>query len=215
MKEILLIRHGDKAPDLPQYYDEARACPNPPLSPMGLEQARRLAVYLAAPHKRPRVTRIYSSDLDRTLQTAAAIIERLGCPLEIRAGLREINMGRYFRESWDDIRKDDPDFVEAWLRHESDLPYPGGENGADLLRRTLPVVEEILAAPEPCAAIVTHAGNIRALVCYVLGAGMEKRFQVGAPLETTSITTLRYDPREKVLNLHAVNETPHLQEFKV
>jgi broad specificity phosphatase PhoE len=213
MKEILLIRHGDKEPDLPAYYDQPRSCPNPPLTPKGQQQARQLAAYLSSRPGMP-VARIYSSDLDRALQTSAAIVERLGCPVEIRAGLREINMGRFFHQTWEEIRQEDPGFVAAWMLHESDLPYPGGENGADVLRRSLPVVEEILASPDSCAAIVTHAGNIRALVCHVLGAGLEKRFKVGAPLETTSITTLRYDPRDQILNLHAVNETPHLQSLE-
>jgi probable phosphoglycerate mutase len=60
--EVMLIRHGD-------VYDEAEDDVDPPLSPRGREQAKRLAARL----QRLQVDALYSSPLRRAMETAEAL----------------------------------------------------------------------------------------------------------------------------------------------
>jgi probable phosphoglycerate mutase len=64
--EIWLVRHAD-------VYDELEDVPDPPLSPLGRQQAERLAQRL----KSVEIDAVYSSPLRRALQTAAALRDRV------------------------------------------------------------------------------------------------------------------------------------------
>jgi broad specificity phosphatase PhoE len=61
--------------------------PDAPLTELGRAQARLLADRLA----RHGVKRLVSSPYRRTLQTAAIVAERLGCPIEVEPLVRERN----------------------------------------------------------------------------------------------------------------------------
>jgi probable phosphoglycerate mutase len=64
--EIWLVRHAD-------VYDGIEYVPDPPLSPLGRQQAERLAHRL----KSLEIDAVYSSPLRRALQTAASLSERV------------------------------------------------------------------------------------------------------------------------------------------
>lgn len=54
--------------------------------------------------------------------------------------LREIDMGEC-ENGWDEIRDKFPEFVEAFLKHEIDVPYPNGECGKDVWERSIKVIK--------------------------------------------------------------------------
>ena len=64
--EVWLVRHAD-------VYDQGELVSDPPLSPLGRQQAERLAHRL----KSVDIEAVYSSPLRRALQTAAALRERV------------------------------------------------------------------------------------------------------------------------------------------
>ena len=79
--ELYLIRHGQSTNNegkLPRAAD-------PPLTDIGLEQARWVGESL----KDEGITRLYSSPMLRTLQTAQIISDIIGLPLHIFVGLHE------------------------------------------------------------------------------------------------------------------------------
>lgn len=197
--DLLLIRHGSNPEPGPAEID-------PDLNEWGIAQAHRLGVRLQS----ERLDCIYTSPLRRALHTAQIIHEHTQAPLERREALREISFGRLRRETWEDIEKDLPGYHTEWSRHLTDLPYPGGECGADVAARALPVVEAILDSGASRAALVTHGGVIRSLLCVFLGLGQEKRFQFGAPLENTSLTLVRWDAKKVRYFIHSLNDYAHL-----
>src|ERR1700748_889445 len=91
---IYLCRHGETL-----YNREGRIQGqlNSSLTPLGRKQARAMAACLAALTPAPAGWRIVASPLERTLQTAAAISERLGLEVEVDARLMEVMVG-----SWQD-----------------------------------------------------------------------------------------------------------------
>ena len=80
--DLLLVRHG-----LPERIEGAEGPADPVLTPEGLDQAERLADWLA--HE--RLDHLMSSTLRRAQQTAAPVGERLGLDIELVQGLSEFD----------------------------------------------------------------------------------------------------------------------------
>jgi probable phosphoglycerate mutase len=85
---LLLIRHAHH-----DYIGKAIAgwLPGVSLSDWGRRQASALPKRLA----NSEISAIYSSPLERALETAAPLAAGLGMRIEIRDGLREINFGEF------------------------------------------------------------------------------------------------------------------------
>src|SRR3954454_19354018 len=72
---VLLVRHGESAPVRDgEPVPLLGGCSNPPLDPVGLEQAERVGARLA----QERIDALYVTPLERAAQTAAPLARRLG-----------------------------------------------------------------------------------------------------------------------------------------
>ena len=60
------------------------------------------------------------------------------------------------------------DFFTARASMKQDLPYPGGESATDVIRRAVPVMDEIARSGAETVAVVAHGGVIRSLVTHYL-----------------------------------------------
>lgn len=205
--DILLIRHGSTEHSSANGYNEQKRCPDPALNESGLIQAELLGERI----KNYGIQKIYSSDLERAMQTAAIINKYIGKDIEIREELREINMGRLHLSTWEEIRKEDPQYYEEWNKRLKDLPYPDGECGEDVKKRCLTVIEEIISSDYESIAMVLHGGTIRTLLCAFLGIGQEKRFYFGLPPENCSISVVKYNRESKEFHIHSFNDAAHLE----
>ena len=98
--ELFLIRHAttDMAGTLCGQID-------PPLNAMGREQASSLALLLRSRD----VRRLYTSDLQHTVQTARPLAQLWAVPIVKRADLREISFGNWEGRRWSEVRTCVPD----------------------------------------------------------------------------------------------------------
>src|SRR5688572_10566806 len=90
--DILLVRHGESQParaDEPFATVDGHA--DPPLDPQGLVEAERVADRLAG----EEVSAVYVTTLQRTVQTAAPLAQRLGLQPRVEPGLREVHLGEW------------------------------------------------------------------------------------------------------------------------
>ncbi len=198
---LYLIRHGEKA-------TKTENVMHIELTPKGFRQADLLGNRLAG----EGIQRIYSSDMTRALQTAQTINVRLRVPLEVRAGLREIDMGDCDALGWEQAYARHPEFREAFERHEIDMPYPNGESGADVWNRAGQVFMEILEAGLERAAVVAHGGTIRCILCGTLGLPQVRRFFLGNPPEHCGISILQYGNGHYYLQ--SFNDYTHLGDCR-
>ena len=156
--EIWLIRHGDCYADLADTED-------PPLSELGREQARRVAERV----NRTGVSAVYSSDLRRAAETAAAISSRSSADPRLR-----------------EIGNDPAAAVQFVLnRHQSFT-----ESAESVAKRMGEAVDEIAGRhPGERVAVVTHGV---AILCYV-GSLMGLEIPQGLRLMPyyTSVTVVR------------------------
>ena len=83
MGRIMLIRHGRTAENKQSYV----GWKDIPLNPVGIAQARAVAVLLAG----ERIDAVYSSPLSRALATAGPLAEQRGLSVRVRDALKEID----------------------------------------------------------------------------------------------------------------------------
>jgi alpha-ribazole phosphatase len=119
---------------------------------------------------------VYTSPLERAIQTARAIAAAHGlAPIEVDA-LREIDFGQVDGLVFDEF----PVELQAGLLREPlTVRFPGGETYEELRERVCRAIEEIVVShPDAVVAVVTHAGSIRAALATWLGIADESIFRI-------------------------------------
>jgi probable phosphoglycerate mutase len=160
---ILLARHGET-----DWNSERRwqGHADRPLNDVGREQARELAETLAD----RAIDVVYSSDLARAHETALIVGDRLGLPVEVDAGLREVDVGDWSGRVHAEIEGFDPAGYRRW--QEGGKGWNGGESYEEMGERVVATVLRLAARhPGETILIVTHGGSIRA--CRATAAGLE------------------------------------------
>lgn len=180
---------------------------NVDLSEQGLEQARLLAQRL----KTVPFDALYSSNLIRAVQTAEIVNQYHHLTHEVREGIQEIDFGDWTGMKDAVIKETYHDFIVENAKLEQDLPYPGGENGEDVVRRAMPVIQEILQSGKKNILVITHGGVVRALTAHLLGLDLSQKGRFGAALEHTSITEFRYKKETGQFYLQRFNDYAHLE----
>jgi broad specificity phosphatase PhoE len=151
---LVLVRHG-----VTDWNREGRfqGHLDPPLSALGLEEARMVAHRLAADAPlRPR--RIVTSVLVRASGTAAAIGELCGVEPEPDRRLIELGQGEWEGRTHDEIARHDAERYAVW--RGSDTEPPGAETVADAMIRTGAVLDDLRAAAGTIC-LVSHGGTLR------------------------------------------------------
>jgi broad specificity phosphatase PhoE len=152
MVEIILVRHAATS------WSGVRYCgiSDPPLSPTGLADARRLAVSLS--RDLPADVRVVSSPSRRAVATATAIVEAAHLPgVELDARWREADVGIAEGRTFDELSAIAPDVAAALARGDLEIDWPGGETHSSLAARVADAWADLVAVGRP-AVVVTHAG---------------------------------------------------------
>lgn len=164
MRRLIIWRHGETEHNAGGIWQGQL---DTQLSPRGLTQARESAIALAA----VAPTRIVSSDLARAAQTAAALGEATGLPVEYDGRLREIHVGTWAGMSQGDVAEQYPETVAALARGEDVVRGEDGESVAHVEERALAAATELLAdLPEDGTLVIaTHGVTGRTLVAALIG----------------------------------------------
>jgi broad specificity phosphatase PhoE len=154
--QLILVRHGETVQNVAgivQGWNDSA------LSERGQEQVRRLAKRLVsyAPNA------LFSSTLERAMDTARAIAATTGLAIQPLDELREMHFGGWEERSFLDVRRDDATIYERWIV-DPDCPCPDGESHNDVLRRIQAALQKVEAAANGNTlrpVVVTHGTAIR------------------------------------------------------
>jgi broad specificity phosphatase PhoE len=139
---------------------------DPPLNAAGRTQARLISARLAP----FGATALYSSDLQRTYETAQIISQATALRIVQKTALREMHFGRWQGWTFQQIRDQDPAGYAARRANPYDMPPPGGETWRRFYDRAVRALEEILqATTAERLIVVTHSGVCTALGLRALG----------------------------------------------
>ncbi|WP_245532008.1 histidine phosphatase family protein [Desulfobacter postgatei] len=136
-----------------------------PLDQTGREQARSWQ----APFAAVGFKQVYTSALTRCRQTAA-----FACPDStsvIDRRLNEIDLGEWDGREFEHIKTKHPDLFEQRGRDIYGFCPPAGESFKDLFSRVSPFFSQLPLLSH--TLLVTHAGVIRAMLCFWAGKKME------------------------------------------
>jgi broad specificity phosphatase PhoE len=155
-KTILLVRHGTTTFN---ENDLLQGLIDNPLNQKGRDEAGRLAARL----KDEALDAIYSSPLQRAVETASIINRFHGLPLTLVPEFREIDLGEWEGKPYSQVKAQFPDVHQRWLA-DPGVPVPGGESFSAVCARTRPGLERILKTGAAHVLITGHASVNRAIL---------------------------------------------------
>ena len=172
VRRLVMLRHGQT-----EYNAGSRMQGqlDTDLTDLGRDQAVAAAEVLAK--RQPLL--ILSSDLRRALDTATVLGERSGVPVGVDARLRETHLGDWQGLTHLDVDAAAPGARLAWRDDAPWAPH-GGESRVDVAARSMPLVDEIIAAQPDWGSdrdgadadrpvvLVAHGGLIAALTAALL-----------------------------------------------
>ncbi len=182
MPIFLLIRHGET--DYNKKMHLPGRLPDVHLNEKGRSQAQAVADTLA---KAP-IKAIYSSPLERTLETAEPLATLLKMTVIPISGLLETDCGDWQGQSIRRLRRQ-----KTWKsvqQHPSLFRFPGGEAIVDCQYRTVQVFESLRHefSDHDLVVCVSHADPIKQVVAFYLGLPLDNFQRLS--IDTASITAL-------------------------
>lgn len=167
MALILLIRHAEN-----EYVKEGRLAgrlPEVSLNDKGVEQAKALGEKL----RKTKITAIYSSPLERTMETAEQVASSHNLDIIPAPGLVEVNFGDWQGKTLKSLRR-----RKLWKVVQgspSQMRFPGGESFAEAQVRIVNTLNEINKnhKPKDILACVSHSDLIKLAIAHYIGLPLD------------------------------------------
>lgn len=199
LRRLVLVRHGETVGESSIRYHGANDIE---LSPVGVEQMRRVAVALATEEFHLTIT----SRLRRTVDAARIITPHVRATAV--EGFNEINFGEWEGLTRDEIRARDPLAYERWRAAGHEFVYPSGDSAVEFRARVVATLQELLPQMPERTLIVAHKGVISAVVAELLALSPTERAQL--PVDLASVHVL--ERSADVWSAGVINKTDHLSE---
>lgn len=199
MPLLLLIRHGEN--DFVKTSRLAGRLPGVRLNERGQKQAQALGEAL----KGAPIHAIYSSPLERAMETANPIAESHKLKIIQEPDLMDTNVGKWQGRSWKILR-----LTKAWKivqNAPSRFRFPAGESFPETQLRIVNVLERVIKThkkPQDMIAVVFHADPIKLAVSHFLGLPFDHFQRLGC--DTGSLTMLQVS--ESGAQLVKLNQRP-------
>lgn len=182
MAMIFLIRHGLTDHTGTRLYGRT---PGLHLSQRGREQAERLAERFFG----VRLAAVYSSPLERCMETATPLAAAQGLRVIRRPGLVEMDAGAWTNRSLSGLAR-----TKLWQRIQhlpSHAAFPDGESFATANARLVGDLGQIAARhPKGRVAVVSHSDNIRMVLAHVAGAHLDQFQRMIVDTASVSVVTM-------------------------
>jgi len=160
---LYLVRHGATPLTAEDKFSGAE---NVFLSEVGREQAEHLSQRLADDD----IHAIYTSPLDRTLETASIIAKPHKLTPIPKDGLREISHGHWEGLSRKEVEEQYPGEYAAWESDPFTYAPKDGESGISVLARALPVIRDVVIKHrDGNVLVVSHKATLRLIISSLLG----------------------------------------------
>ena len=201
MAIFYFLRHGEAA-----WNAEGRLCGSTdvPLSDAGRRQAQLLALRLQP----IPVDALYSSPLQRALETARLIGEAVGREPGVDQRLAELNYGAWEGRTFEEIKRTETALYRAWDADPANLAPPNGETGVHLIERVTPFLADVAQRHQSGnVVVVCHKTVCRLLACHIMGLPIGE-YRRRIPMENAALNI--FETVEGNWRVVALNDTSHL-----
>ena len=203
MTSIYLIRHAEAEGNL---FRRAQGHWNGKVTDRG----RRQIDALAERFRGVKIDAVYSSDLDRTVATAGALLRGRELELVTTPRLREINMGVWEGEPWGNITFRWPEQMYLFNNEPERWFVPGCESFGEVQERMTKVILELAAKHEGgTIAAVSHGMAIKIFLMGAMGVHSGE----GEPMlhgDNTAVSLLEVEDGR--ISVKYYNNNSHLGE---
>lgn len=203
MTVLLLIRHATN--DFVQEGRLAGWTPGVHINAKGQREADALARRL----NDVSIHAIYSSPLERAVDTAKAVAQCQQLDVQIVQDLGEGNPGAWTGKLVKDLQQ-----TEEWkqmLAHPVGFRLPGGESIDEVQARMVHAIDALVAQhPKQVVAVFSHADPIKSVVAHYLGMDLNQFNKIA--IDTASTTVFFFGENGPVL--FRLNDSAKLPSFK-
>jgi broad specificity phosphatase PhoE len=162
------------------------------INKQGEEQARRLT--------RLKVDAIFSSPLERAVQTATPLARNLGLEIQVSEAFTEVDFG-----DWSGFTLKELEGLPVWKlfnQFRSSVRLPGGELMLDVQRRVVDKLGELAKShADQTVAVFSHADVIKSAVSHYIGAPLDLMDRIEIyPASVTRISLYEWGPKISGVN---------------
>ena len=169
-----------------------------PLTKTGIEQAERIAKYLASID----ISAIYSSPIERAKHTAEIVAESCSLEVVLDQRLTEIDMGKFTRMNYDDMFAKYGNIFLKFYENDPVISEHEVETFPDVQKRVLDMVDHVLKKHNnENVILVTHMDPIKSMLAKVMNLAPETLFEL--IIANASLTIVK--EQDKKFSLSAIN----------
>lgn len=186
---IYLIRHGELC-----WEDNIKKCigiTDINLNENGIKQANHAGIFL----KDKNIKKIYTSNLNRCVESANIISSILKVPYYIENDLVEINMGIWENKSFDYIKLKYTNEYEERGKNISTFRIKNAETFKECYERSKNILNKLSEENyDENIAIIGHSGVIKSIICYINNISLDEILSI--KLKYGNIINVIYDKEE-------------------
>ena len=204
MTTVYLVRHAEAEGNV---YRRLQGWYNSLITDNGYRQIEALARRFEDIH----IDAVYSSDLFRTMTTAAAVYKPKGLPLHTDPDLREVHGGVWEDKPWGLIRREEKECLDSFNAASLKWQVEGSDSFAGLSERVCAAIRRIAASHEgQTVAIFSHGTAIRTALTVFAGMPLDEiRFTPHG--DNTCVACLEIDGDH--VEVKYINDNSHLGEL--
>ncbi len=203
MTIFLLIRHATN-----EYVKAGRLAGRTPGVHIN-EQGQREADDLARRTAHLPIEAIYSSPLERAIDTANAVAQCQKLPVEVVYDLLETDAGEWTGRKLDELK--DTDTWKAIQTRPVGVKLPGGESIDQVQTRIVGAMEDLRKKhPDGLIAVVSHADPLKSVVAHYLNWDLNQFQRIA--INPASVTVLQVS--DSGASLVRLNDTGALPKFE-
>jgi broad specificity phosphatase PhoE len=203
MTQIILVRHGRTPWNKDKIF---RGTVDIPLDEVGKQEASLAGEWL----KGETIQAAYASPLSRAMDTARAIAQHHGVPVQELPGLIDINYGDWQGVPLAEVKVKYVDLYRQWETAPQTVRFPNGETLDEVRARALAAVDEVMTLnPDKTILLAAHRAVNKVLIAAFLGIDNSHYWRIGQ--DTTAIN--RFAGVGNTWHIQLVNDTCHLRSM--
>ena len=196
MGSIIFLRHGQAKNNTERVL--AGRTPGVPLTDDGIDQAKTAAEFV----EKMNVTKIYTSPIERALQTAEIVGNHNAIDVVSDERLIELDMGKFTGMKYDEIFSKHGNVFLKFYSGDLELAHNGVETFAEVKSRVLDIIDHVVGQhKDENVLLVTHMDPIKAVLSSVMDLKPQSLFEL--IVANASLTV--FNEYQGNLSLKAIN----------